>query len=223
MEPPPGETPSCSDRSSSARPEPSQPAAVAPGPDCAGGRSTAATQGLIGPRIRARVARGLARLPRTPQVRVARAILKRINEIYREEGELPTELKALIEAHCQQPLAEHGRGTNPAAVTMRVSGACWAEPSCSPQTRIGCLPPSCYRPDRSSSPRGGIDAGPEVATNAADRRIACCCYRPGACIVDSRHGRLLRSSGHASADDAYGDEAGARRAPAERMRAVGRF
>jgi transposase len=35
-------------------------------------------QGLIGPRIRAMVARGLARLPRSPQARVARAILKRI-------------------------------------------------------------------------------------------------------------------------------------------------
>ena len=68
-------------------------------------------QGLIGPRIRAKVARGLARLPRSPQVRVARAILKRINEIYREEAGLLAEIKALIEAHCPQLLAEHGCGT----------------------------------------------------------------------------------------------------------------
>ena len=68
-------------------------------------------QGLIGPTIRAKVARGIARLPRTPQARVAKAILKRINEIYREEGELLAEIKRLIEAHCPQLLAQHGCGT----------------------------------------------------------------------------------------------------------------
>jgi transposase len=75
-------------------------------------------QGLIGPRVRAKVARGLARLPRSPQVRVARAILKRICEIYREECELLAELKALIEAHCPQLLAEHGCGTVTAAIII---------------------------------------------------------------------------------------------------------
>jgi transposase len=75
-------------------------------------------QGLIGPRIRAKVARGLSRLPRSPQVRVARAILKRICEIYREEGELLAELKALIEARCPQLLAEHGCGTVTAAILI---------------------------------------------------------------------------------------------------------
>ena len=75
-------------------------------------------QGLIGPRIRAKVARGLARLPRSPQVRVAKAILKRICEIYREEGELLAELKALIEAHCPQLLAERGCGTVTAAIII---------------------------------------------------------------------------------------------------------
>jgi transposase len=75
-------------------------------------------QGLIGPQIRAKVARGLARLPRSPQVRVARAILKRINEIYREEGELLAEVKALIEAHCPQLLAEHGCGPVTAAIII---------------------------------------------------------------------------------------------------------
>jgi transposase len=75
-------------------------------------------QGLIGPRIRAKLARGLARLPRSPQARVARAILKRICEIYREEGELHTELTALINAHCPQLLAEHGCGTVTAAIII---------------------------------------------------------------------------------------------------------
>jgi transposase len=75
-------------------------------------------QGLIGPQILAKVARGLARLPRSPQVRVAPAILKRINEIYREDGELLAELKALIEAHCPQLLAEHGCGTVTAAIII---------------------------------------------------------------------------------------------------------
>ena len=44
--------------------------------------------GLIGPRLRANLARKLAKLPRSPQLRVAKAILKPINEIYRQEGEL---------------------------------------------------------------------------------------------------------------------------------------
>jgi transposase len=74
--------------------------------------------GLIGPRIRARVTRGLARLPRTPQVRVAKAIHKRICDIYREEGELLAELKALIEAHCPLLLDQHGCGTVTAAIII---------------------------------------------------------------------------------------------------------
>jgi transposase len=74
--------------------------------------------GLIGPRIRAKATRGLARLPRTPQARVARAIHKRICDIYREEGELLAELKALIEAHCPQLLEQHGCGTVTAAIMI---------------------------------------------------------------------------------------------------------
>jgi transposase len=74
--------------------------------------------GLIGPRIRAKVSRGLARVPHSPQTRVAKAILKRINEIYREEGELHAELTALINAHCPQLLAEHGCGTVTAAIII---------------------------------------------------------------------------------------------------------
>lgn len=75
-------------------------------------------QGLIGPRIRAMVARGLTRLPSSPQRRVARAILKRINAIYREEGELLVEMKVLIDAHCPALLAEHGCGTVTAAIII---------------------------------------------------------------------------------------------------------
>ena len=74
--------------------------------------------GLIGPQIRAKVTRGLARLPRATQVRVAKAIHKRICEIYREEQELLAELKALIEAHCPQLLDEHGCGTVTAAIII---------------------------------------------------------------------------------------------------------
>jgi transposase len=74
--------------------------------------------GLIGPRVRANLARKLARLPHSPQLRVAKAILKRICDIYREEGALLAELKALIEAHCPQLLAEHGCGTVTAAIII---------------------------------------------------------------------------------------------------------
>jgi transposase len=74
--------------------------------------------GLIGPRIRARVARQLARLPHSPQLRVARAILKRVCENYREEHELLAELTALIEAHCPQLLEERGCGTVTAAIIL---------------------------------------------------------------------------------------------------------
>ena len=74
--------------------------------------------GLIGPQIRAKVTRGLARLPRTPQVRVARAIHKRICDIYCEETALLAEIKALIEAHCPQLLDQHGCGPVTAAIII---------------------------------------------------------------------------------------------------------
>ncbi len=74
--------------------------------------------GLIGPRIRAKVTLGIARLPRSPQARVAKLIHKRICDIYREETELLAELKTLIEAHCPQLLEEHGCGTVTAAIII---------------------------------------------------------------------------------------------------------
>jgi transposase len=74
--------------------------------------------GLLGPRIRAKVARQLARLPRSPQLRVAKATLKRVCENYREENELLAELKALIDAHCPQLLDERGCGPVTAAIII---------------------------------------------------------------------------------------------------------
>jgi transposase len=74
--------------------------------------------GLTGPRARAKLSRQLARLPRSPQLRVARAILKRIGESHREENELLTELTALIEAHCPALLAEQGCGPVTAAIII---------------------------------------------------------------------------------------------------------
>ena len=76
-----------------------------------------------GPKIRANVARGIARLLRTPQARVAKAILKRINEIYREEGDLLAEINGLIQAQCPQllaePRAEQSRGNPMPQTTPR--------------------------------------------------------------------------------------------------------
>ena len=99
-------------------------------------------QGLIGPQIRATVAIGLTRLSRSPQVRVARVILKRICEIYHEEGELLAELQALIEAHCPQLLAEHGCGTVTAAIIIGHTAGAQRFP-----TDACFVPPRRHRPD----------------------------------------------------------------------------
>ena len=74
--------------------------------------------GLLGPRIRAKVTRQLARLPHSPQLRIAKAILKRVCENYREEGELLAELKALVQTHYPALLAEHGCGPVTAAIII---------------------------------------------------------------------------------------------------------
>jgi transposase len=70
------------------------------------------------PQVRQRVARRLTRLPRGPQVRVAKLILKRIGQITVEERELRAEIKALIEAHCPALLAERGCGPVTAAIII---------------------------------------------------------------------------------------------------------
>jgi transposase len=74
--------------------------------------------GLIGPQIRAKVTREIARLPRTPQARVAKLIHKRICDIYREETELLAEIKTLIEAHSPALLEEQGCGPVTAAIII---------------------------------------------------------------------------------------------------------
>jgi transposase len=121
-------------------------------------------QGLIGPQIRAKVARGLARLPRSPQVRVARAILKRINEIYREEGELLAEVKALIEAHCPQLLAEHGCGTITAAIIIGHTAA----PKGSRPTRASLATPALHRfPPAPATPNATACTAAATASSTA--------------------------------------------------------
>jgi transposase len=73
---------------------------------------------LNGPQVRARLSRQLAKLPRTPQLRVAKAMLKRIAEISREELELRAELTTLITAHAPQLLQQPGCGTITAAIII---------------------------------------------------------------------------------------------------------
>jgi transposase len=73
---------------------------------------------LRGPQICARLTRQLARLAPSPQLRIARRLLKRISEIVREERELFSELTSLIDAHCPQLLARHGCGPVTAAIII---------------------------------------------------------------------------------------------------------
>jgi transposase len=74
---------------------------------------------LKGPRICAKLTRQLARLTPSPQLRVARALLRRITEIGREERELLAELTALLDCNAPQLLALPGCGTVTAAIIIR--------------------------------------------------------------------------------------------------------
>jgi transposase len=74
--------------------------------------------GLVGPRIRARVARRLAKLGNGAQARVAKALLARISQISRQEIALETELTTLVAAHSPQLLRQHGCGTITAAILV---------------------------------------------------------------------------------------------------------
>jgi transposase len=79
---------------------------------------------LDGPRIRAKVTRRLGRLPHSPQLTVAKSILKRISALYREVRELYAQLKTLIAAHAPQLLEQPGCGPVTAAIIIgRTAGA----------------------------------------------------------------------------------------------------
>ncbi len=73
---------------------------------------------LKGPRVCARLARQLARLPQSPRLRVTKQLLKRIAEIGREERDLLAELTTLIDTHAPQLLAQPGCGTVTAAIII---------------------------------------------------------------------------------------------------------
>lgn len=79
---------------------------------------------LKGPRIRARLARQLGQLPASPQLRVAKALLRRINEISREQRDIFAELTKLLEVHAPQLLQRRSIGPVTAAVIVgRTAGA----------------------------------------------------------------------------------------------------
>jgi transposase len=79
---------------------------------------------LRGPRICVRLSRQLARRTPSPQLRVARLLLRRISEIVREERQLFAELTTLIQAHSPELLAQPGCGTVTAAIIIgRTAGA----------------------------------------------------------------------------------------------------
>lgn len=81
-------------------------------------------EALKGPRIRARLARQLGQLPASPELRVAKAQLRRINEITKEQEELFAELTDLIKAHAPQLLEQRSIGPVTAAVIIgRTAGA----------------------------------------------------------------------------------------------------
>jgi transposase len=81
-------------------------------------------EALRGPRVCTKLSRQLARLTPSPQLRVARRMLKRISEIVGEERALVTELTALIQAHRPQLLAQGGCGPVTAAIIIgRTAGA----------------------------------------------------------------------------------------------------
>jgi transposase len=81
-------------------------------------------EALKGPRIRARLARQLGQLPASTELRVAKAQLRRINEITKEQKELFAELTTLIQAHAPQLLQQRSIGPVTAAVIIgRTAGA----------------------------------------------------------------------------------------------------
>ena len=101
-----------------------QPAALASGRIAPELEAQLGPAALKGPRIRARLARQLGQLPASPELRVAKAQLRRINEITKEQKELFAELTELLQAHAPQLLEQRSIGTVTAAVIIgRTAGA----------------------------------------------------------------------------------------------------
>jgi transposase len=66
----------------------------------------------------ARLSRQLSRLPRSPQLMVAKRLVTRIGQITREERDLLAQLERLIKAHCPALLDQPGCGTVTAAIII---------------------------------------------------------------------------------------------------------
>jgi transposase len=80
--------------------------------------------GLAGPRVRATLARKLRRLPNDTRTRIAKDMLRKINDMFNQDRELQAELAELISEHCPALLAERGCGTVTAAILIgRTAGA----------------------------------------------------------------------------------------------------
>jgi transposase len=76
------------------------------------------------PQILARLSRRLSKQPRSPQLRISRALVQRIGQINREEQQLLADLTALIHRHAPGLLAESGCGPVTAAIIIgRTAGA----------------------------------------------------------------------------------------------------
>jgi transposase len=114
--------------------------------------------GLNGPQIRARLTRQLGRLPHSPQLRVAKRMLRRIGEISREEHELLGELTRLVKAHTPQLLTQNGCGTITAAIIISRTGAAERFPTdaCfARHTGTAPIPASSGKTNRHRLHRGG--------------------------------------------------------------------
>jgi len=144
---------------------------------------------LKGPRVCARLSRQLARLTPSPQLRVARALLRRIIEIIREEHELLAELEGLINAHTPQLLAQPGCGTVTAAILIGHTAGAKAisdrralRPPCRHRTRPRQLG---QHPAPPTAPRWGPPAQPRDPHHRAlprpHRPRNPCLPRPQAC------------------------------------------
>ena len=74
--------------------------------------------GFDSPRLRTQLRRRLKRLSDGVQVRIARDMLARIDELFAADHELEAQLTELVQEHCPQLLAEYGCGTVTAAIII---------------------------------------------------------------------------------------------------------